>query len=96
MSVLLTLSLIGKWGPSICTIIAIVEDPKLASHYHDDATEASRALAVMPSSALCSIQDRALANPSSCSILFIRPGDGFLAPLAACIIPTKFLSEFFD
>ncbi|KAF8996097.1 hypothetical protein BDZ89DRAFT_971246, partial [Hymenopellis radicata] len=88
-----TLSLVGKWGPFIRTIITLVEDHELVPQYHAAAKGAGRDLAMI---LLCI---RRLPTSHTSNILFIRPeggSTGSLTPAVKRTIPTKFLSEFLD
>ncbi|KAF9017595.1 hypothetical protein BDZ89DRAFT_960923 [Hymenopellis radicata] len=99
LDVAVTLSLVGRWGPSIRTVITIVEDPGLVPQYHAAAKGAGRDLAMMPSSALVASGVGRLPTSHTSNILFIRPeggSTGSLTPSVKRTIPTKFLSEFLD
>ncbi|KAF8917531.1 hypothetical protein CPB85DRAFT_1214792 [Mucidula mucida] len=88
-----TLGLVGRWGPSMRTIITLVKYPALTPQYHHAAEGAGRDLAMMTFSALVASGVGRIPTSQSSEILFIRPEGGTDRFIANLTIPTKFLSE---
>ncbi|KAJ7499479.1 hypothetical protein FB451DRAFT_1015006 [Mycena latifolia] len=98
-----TLGHVGKWGPSLRTIIAAIREPFHVAQHENDVQGAASALASSPSSA--SVTHSEVGNlPTSggSNLLFLsrclRPAPNVASdpPTAVLTVPTKHLAEIFD